>query len=77
MSDDDDFSNLEEKYGLITSINVVDYWKFEFTLRVETDKGMNLEVRTGGDYNDIYRYDPFNRNWGEHLSAEIQWINKK
>ncbi len=60
---------LLEKYGSITSVAIDGYYKYSFELTVTTDRKFNLKVCTGGDADDIYRYDPTSFDWDDHLSA--------
>lgn len=58
-------------YGqIVNTTEIVAYYKYVFTLVVETEKGYHLQIRTGGDSDDIYRYNPF-AGWEEHDGANI------
>lgn len=48
----------EEKNGKLVSVKFIGYCKNYFTLEFTTDKGKVVMFRTGGDRDDIYRYDP-------------------
>lgn len=64
----------QELYGNITSIAFDDYYKYVFTLTFATSRGFILNVRTGGDSETIYRYDPQEPNWNEHTIISIDII---
>lgn len=72
--DSEDLKDNEKKFGEITKVEITNYWKFKFTLRVKTAKNYELDVCTGGNSDDIYKYDPFG-DWEEHEIAGIAWIN--
>lgn len=59
-----------EEYGDIEGATVVGYHKFEFSVDATTTKGYLINIRAGGDHNNIYRYDPWG-DWEEHKAAGI------
>lgn len=68
---------LQEQYGTIDNVVILGYNKYLFWLELKMDNGKVLEMLTGGDAYDIYRYNPSSRDWLEHLAAGIDWIMEK
>ena len=68
--------NLIDVYGKIirSSIEIIGYSKYTFTLLVNTDKDKRLELIVGGGSNDIYYYNPYG-DWDEHINAGIVSIS--
>ena len=66
----------EEKYGKILKAKFRSYCKYSFRVLLIFKGGKQLEIVTGGDKDDIYRYDPTSTAWSEHCSAEIRDIRK-
>jgi hypothetical protein len=64
-------------YGQIASCNIIGYYKYEFILRITTEKQYTLDVSTGGDRDAIYRYNPFETSWDEHESVGINAVLKR
>ena len=65
---------IQKEYGCIKSVKFQSYWKYIFALKIQTTKGYTLLVRTGGNPDDIYRYNPNSITWSEHSNANIQSI---
>ncbi|RZK10537.1 MAG: hypothetical protein EOO46_10435 [Flavobacterium sp.] len=67
---------LNQEYGEIIAVKFLSYYKYCFRLEIQTTKGI-YEMRTGGDRDDIYRYDPLDLDWGEHYcGARVQEIKE-
>ena len=66
-----DEAYMQKEYGNITNATIVCYYKYQFTIEVETDKGFTLVLDTGGDHHSIYRYDAGSTDWQEHISASM------
>lgn len=71
-----DIEEVEEQYGKITSIEIISYYKFMFTLRFKCENfpDKKFMMETGGESNDIYRYCPHQCCWSEHDAAGISRI---
>jgi hypothetical protein len=71
------FKNSEKykkHYGEITRVDILFYYKYNFTLRLHLKSGQRITIYTGGDSDDIYRYEPLSADWREHCGAEINKI---
>jgi hypothetical protein len=66
----------QENYGEIENVVIKSFYKYKFILSVTTDKYL-LEMITGGDKDNIYRYNPLSKEWYEHEAAEISNIDIK
>jgi hypothetical protein len=66
----------EKKYGKIVKAKFRSYYKYSFRVLLIFKGGKQLEISTGGDKDDIYRYDPTSTEWSEHCAADIRDIRK-
>jgi hypothetical protein len=66
-----DSKDYEERYGEIPSVKIEFYYKYKFTLYLYLESGECVRIYTGGDSDNIYRYDPLSTDWSNHFSAEI------
>jgi hypothetical protein len=66
-----------ETYGNIIKSTIISYWKYQFFVEVFTDKQKIVTIKTGGDRDDIYRYNPLSKDWVEHLAAEMEVIKEE
>jgi hypothetical protein len=62
-------NELVSKYGNIIFAKVTGFCKYQFTIYVKTDKGYEVGILTGGDHENIYRYQPFSTSWKHHLDC--------
>lgn len=69
---------------VIKNCTIIAYSKYTFTLKIIVGNGKlegdEIILKTGGDFDSIYRYDPFALEWEEHFGAEIRsltWNGKK
>ena len=70
-NEDDEYDEYDRLYGTITKVEILGYWKYQFTLQVTTDKGHVLTIITGGDKDDIYKYNPHSLLWKDHPEIKI------
>ena len=74
MSESESTASEEEHhsiYGSICDILIVGYFKYTFTLKVTTNTHILLMETGGGHGEEIYRYDPMDRQWCNHPYKHI------
>lgn len=69
--DCNDAASLLAHLGSIDDIEVIGYYKWEFSLRARTSSGAVVRFCVGDEPSDIYRYEPWSKDWDEHVGAGI------
>jgi hypothetical protein len=67
-------TTLESLYGKILSVKFISYYKYSFCLEFTTSENKIVCVTTGGDRDDIYRYDPLTTEWDYHPNINVDEV---
>ena len=67
-------TKLIKKYGELCTMEITGYYKYQFIIKAKTSKGYLIELYTGGDAVNIYKYDPLDTSWEEHDCAIISSV---
>lgn len=63
----------EIKQLKIESVKIIDYWKYEFTLRVGLEDDNELIIKWGGDRDNIYKFE-WKNGWKEWDTEDLQSV---
>jgi len=67
----------QKHYGDIAEAKINYYYKYSFEVHLILKSGNILVISTGGDRDDIYRYEASSTDWCEHFAAKINLIDGK